>query len=88
LAMLVGLLEACRTRYVVDVLAKDPRSYRLKAQGSVLFTVVAATPVRVVAATGTVLLMPITRVDDVTHIVGITDAVMDGWGPIPHSSLV
>jgi hypothetical protein len=72
----------------VDILAKDPRPYRLGAQGSILLTIVAATPVRVVATASTVLLMPVTRVDDVARIVGVADAVMDGWGLVPHSLLV
>jgi hypothetical protein len=44
--------------------------------------------VRVVATAGTVLLMLVTRVDDVTHVIGVADAVMDGWGLVPRSSLV
>jgi predicted enzyme related to lactoylglutathione lyase len=72
----------------VDILAKDLRPCRLGAWGSVLHAVVIATLARVVAAAGTVLLMPVTRVDDIARVVGIADAIMDGWGLVPCSLLV
>jgi hypothetical protein len=61
----------------VDIPAKDLRPYWLGAQGLVLLAVVAVVPTRVVAAAGTVLLMPVMRVEDVARIIGITDVVMD-----------
>jgi hypothetical protein len=54
----------------------------------VLLTVIVATPARVVAAAGIVLLVLVTCVDNVAHVIGIADIVMDGWGPVPRSSLV
>jgi hypothetical protein len=37
---------------------------------------------------GTVLLVPITCIDDATRVVGVANAVMDGWQLVPRSSLV
>jgi hypothetical protein len=41
-------------------------------------------PVRVVAIAGTILLMPLARVEDVMRVVVIVDAVVHGWGLVPH----
>jgi predicted enzyme related to lactoylglutathione lyase len=82
------LPEACRKWHVADIPAKDPRPCRLGVRGSVLLAVVATAPARVVAAAGSVLLMPVTRVDGVARVVGVVDTVMDGWGLVPRSSLV
>jgi hypothetical protein len=54
----------------------------------IFLTVIVATLVRVVAAAGTILLMPVTCVDVVVRVVGVTDAVIDGWGLVSHSLLV
>jgi hypothetical protein len=82
------LLEACWKQRVADIPAKDPRPCRLGAWGSVLLTVVVVALTRVVATAGTILLMPVTRIDDVTRVVGVADVVMDGWGLVPRSLLV
>jgi hypothetical protein len=47
-----------------------------------------ATPVRVVAAAGTILLMPLARVDDVTRVVVVADVVVHGWGLVPRILLL
>jgi hypothetical protein len=72
------LPEVCQKRRVADISAKDSRPCWLGARGLVLLVVIAATPMRVVAAASSILLMPITCVDDVTRVVGVADAVMDG----------
>jgi hypothetical protein len=39
--------------------------------------------VRVVATAGTILLVLLARIDDITRDVVVADAVMDGWGLVP-----
>jgi hypothetical protein len=42
-----------------------------------------AASVRVVAMVGTVLLVPLTHVEDVTRVIVVADTVVDGWGLVP-----
>jgi hypothetical protein len=68
----------------VNILAKDLRSWGFRRWALVLLTIVAATPTRVVTMASTILLVPLTRVKDVTRVIVVADTVMDGWGFVPH----
>jgi hypothetical protein len=43
---------------------------------------------RVVATAGTILLMPFARVKNITRVVVVTDAMVDGWGLVPYFLLI
>jgi hypothetical protein len=54
----------------------------------ILPAVVAVAPTRVVATTGTILLVPLVRVDDVARVIVVVDAFVHGWGLVPHFLLL
>jgi hypothetical protein len=72
------LLEPHRERLVVNILAEDLRSWGFRRWAPVLPTIVVTALARVVATAGTVLLVPLARVENIARVVVVANAIMDG----------
>jgi hypothetical protein len=72
------LLEPHRERLVANILAEDLRSWGFRRWAPVLPTIVVTALARVVATAGTVLLVPLARVENIARVIVVANAVMDG----------